>query len=189
MSEELRADARRNIRSILEAASRVLADDPTASMQAIAAAAEVSRPTIYRHFANREELIDAIRVEAMTLALEALERAAASAEPAADALARLIGELADVAAHYPLLARLIGSGPPAGKGPKRKDRMIKAFSTLIERGREDGTLRPDLRPETLGPATMGALFLALKLGSVSGVDPHRLGAEVAAIVVDGVRPG
>ena len=189
MTEDLRADARRNIRSILEAASRVLADDPTASMQAIAVAAEVSRPTVYRHFANREELIDAIRLEAMAQALAALEAAAAASEPAADSLERLILDLVDIADRYPLLARLIGTHQPQGKGAKRKDRLVKAFATLLDRGRRDGTLRPDLRAETLGPATMGALFLALKLGNVQGTDPHRVGTEVAAIVLGGVRSG
>jgi TetR/AcrR family transcriptional regulator, mexCD-oprJ operon repressor len=187
-ADERRVDARRNIRRVLEAAARIFAEDPGASVQEIADAAEVSRPTVYRHFSNREELIEAIQLEAMTQAREALDAAAASSEPAADALERLILDLADIVAGYPLLASLIGTkqrpkdhGPPEG--------FLDAFDSLIARGRRDGTLRPDLRGETLGPVTVGALIMALKVGSLRGSDPHDVGAEVAAMILGGVRSG
>ena len=186
MTDDLRADARRNIRSILEAAARVLADDSTASMQAIADAAEVSRPTVYRHFADRGELIEAIRVEVMEQAFERLAVATASTDPAAVSLERLIGDLAEIAVRYPLLGSLIGGPPPGGRKPP--DHVVACFETLIERGRRDGTLRPDLRPEIFGPATMGTLFLALRAGNNRGLDPREVGTEVAALVLDGARP-
>jgi AcrR family transcriptional regulator len=187
----LRADARRNIRSILEAAARVLAEDPGASMQEIAAAAEVSRPTVYRHFADREELLEAIRLEVMEQAFDRLAAAAASTEPAAPALERLIGDLAEIAVRYPLLASLIGGRPPGGHPPgvkKPPDRVVDCFKALIARGRRDGTLRTDLPPEILGLATVGALFLGLREGGHRGADPREVGAEVAALVLDGARP-
>jgi len=187
MTDDLRADARRNIRRVLEAAARVLAEDPGASMQAIADAAEVSRPTVYRHFANREELLDAIRLEVMEQAWAALDVAAASTEPAAAALERLIGDLADIAARYPLLGRLIASPPEAHKEHGPPERVVKAFAALVARGRRDGTLRPDLRGEILGPATMGALLMSLRAGSFRRADPREVGAEVAAFVLDGAR--
>src|ERR1700733_6415283 len=152
--DDLRVDARRNVPSILEAAARVLAEDPSAGMQTIAEAAEVSRPTVYRHFSDREELIDAIRLEAMTQATERLEAAAASRDPAADALERLILDFAAIFARYPLLASLIGTRPESkDHGPPQRN--LEAFDSLVARGERDGTLRPGLRGETLGPATMG----------------------------------
>lgn len=190
--DDLRVDARRNVRSILEASARVLAEDPAASMQAIADAARVSRPTIYRHFSNREELIEAIRQEAMTQVRERIDAVVTSSEPAADALEHLILDVADVVARYPLLASLVGPGP----GPRPKDHrgppegIHEAFASLIARGRRDGTLRPDLRPEVLAPVTMGSLILALKGATARGADPREVGAEVAALVLGGARsPG
>jgi TetR/AcrR family transcriptional regulator, mexCD-oprJ operon repressor len=55
----LRSDAQRSIAKILAAAEDCLAADPGASMTAIAAAAQVSRVTLYLHFPTREELIGA----------------------------------------------------------------------------------------------------------------------------------
>lgn len=182
----LRADARRNVRSILEAAARVLADDPAASMGAIAAVAEVSRPTVYRHFANRDELFEAIRLEATTQVMEALEAAATSAGTAVTALELLILDLAGIAARYPLLLNLVGvrAGPQPGKRPAE---AARAFEALIARGERDGTLRRGLRAETLEAVTMGSLLLALKLGRESGSEPAEIGADVAATVLDGAR--
>jgi serine phosphatase RsbU (regulator of sigma subunit) len=55
-----RSDARENRERILEAASRLLAQSPTATLADVAAAAGVSRSTLYRHFPGREGLIAAL---------------------------------------------------------------------------------------------------------------------------------
>ncbi|GAA2812394.1 helix-turn-helix domain-containing protein [Kitasatospora aburaviensis] len=73
MGRPLRADAERSVRAILEAAERVLADNPAASMEQIAEAAGVARTTIHRRFASRQVLID-------TLAASAVERLAQAVE-------------------------------------------------------------------------------------------------------------
>jgi len=55
-----RADARLNRARIVEAARRLLAQSPSATLTDIAAAAGVSRSTLYRRFASRAELIAAV---------------------------------------------------------------------------------------------------------------------------------
>lgn len=52
-----RADALRNDERILDAAKRLLEQSPSASLSDIAAAAGVSRSTLYRRFADRDQLI------------------------------------------------------------------------------------------------------------------------------------
>jgi serine phosphatase RsbU (regulator of sigma subunit) len=52
-----RADALRNDERILDAAKRLLEQSPSANLSDIAAAAGVSRSTLYRRFADRDQLI------------------------------------------------------------------------------------------------------------------------------------
>jgi serine phosphatase RsbU (regulator of sigma subunit) len=60
-SDDRRVDAARNRRQILEAARTLFAKSPGATMAQIAQAAELGRSTLYRHFADREELLEALR--------------------------------------------------------------------------------------------------------------------------------
>jgi AcrR family transcriptional regulator len=49
--------------AILAAAGPVLAQEPTAPLDVVAAAAQVSRATFYRHFRSRADLLDALDLE------------------------------------------------------------------------------------------------------------------------------
>lgn len=55
----VRADARRNMEAILDAAREELIADPRAGLARIAERAGVHRATLHRHFASREDLISA----------------------------------------------------------------------------------------------------------------------------------
>ena len=86
---ERRADARRNIAAILDAALACLTRDPQASIADIAAAAGVGRVTLYGHFASRAELMEATLGHAVRQADEILDAVDLSGDPR-DALARLV---------------------------------------------------------------------------------------------------
>jgi AcrR family transcriptional regulator len=55
-----RADARRNRTAVLEAAVKLLAEQPQSSVQDIADASGVGRTTVYRHFPTRDDLMRAL---------------------------------------------------------------------------------------------------------------------------------
>ena len=63
-----RADAVLNARRIIEAAQKLLRSDPDASVELLAAAAGVSRATVYRHFRSRDGLVAAVRADGHTRA-------------------------------------------------------------------------------------------------------------------------
>ncbi|WP_110239565.1 TetR/AcrR family transcriptional regulator [Nocardioides gilvus] len=62
-TEPARADGRRNRQLILEAAGLALLDNPQASITEVAERAGVTRATVYRHYADRDALLQAMATE------------------------------------------------------------------------------------------------------------------------------
>jgi len=56
----VRADSRRNREAVLEAAIGLLAERPDASMREVAEASGLGRTTVYRHFPQREDLVQGL---------------------------------------------------------------------------------------------------------------------------------
>ncbi|MFE9880720.1 TetR/AcrR family transcriptional regulator [Streptomyces sp. NPDC005784] len=88
MGRVLRADAERSVRAILEAAERVLAEDPGAPMEKIAEAAGLARTTVHRRFANRQALIEALAASAKQQLTDAIDDAHLDTAPPLVALHR-----------------------------------------------------------------------------------------------------
>ena len=87
-----RRDAVLNRQAVIDAAAALLPADPDAGMQEIADAAAVGRSTVYRHFANREELFDAVAADVIGRGIAEVEEILAKADGVEDALCA-IGEL------------------------------------------------------------------------------------------------
>jgi AcrR family transcriptional regulator len=81
-----RADAQRSIDAIVEAARAVLGERPNASMEEIAAAAGVTRQTVYAHFPSRDALIMAVVHSVRDEGLAMLEAAGLDDMPPVDAM-------------------------------------------------------------------------------------------------------
>lgn len=139
----LRADARKNIAAILDAATDCLARDPDASISDIAKAAGVGRVTLYGHFDSRATLVAAVVERAMTESDTALRDLDLAGDPA-EALVRLIHATWRLTYRYGALVVAAERAMPdaeltAAHSPHR-DRAERLF----ERGRDEGRFRDDV---------------------------------------------
>jgi AcrR family transcriptional regulator len=185
-----RSDARRNDRLILEAAARVLAEEPTATMQRIADEAGVARLTVYRRYRDRDALRRAIFETAAAEAQRVIPDPDAEDLDVVDALRTLIVAMATIAQRYPLLS--VGSDlqplPSEVRRPPPSPQtraMQQAVLALVRRGQRQGVLRSDLPPELLPQAIAGTLRITLRFARSLGADPDLIGAQVAGLLLDG----
>jgi AcrR family transcriptional regulator len=138
------AQRRRTRRAIVEATSRLLAAGADPSINDIAAAADVSRRTIYTYFPTLDQLLLDATLGAMNVSIEAAIDS--SVEPDARArIAALVAALSDgMAGSLPLgrkLIKLTVDAPPSGPGPKRGYRRIGWIEAALE------PVRPRLGPD------------------------------------------
>lgn len=174
---ERRADARRNIAAILDAALQCLSADPQASIADIAAAAGVGRVTLYGHFPSRADLIDAAVAHALRQAEEILGAVDLSGDPR-DALTRL------VASSWQMLDQFRGALavaerelPPGRIRAQHADPMSRV-GALISRGQRDGVFRTDLPT-----AWLVTLFYTVMHGTAGEIGAGRLRSADAARVI------
>jgi AcrR family transcriptional regulator len=157
-----RSDARRNRERLLEAATAAFAaaQGRPVSLESIARDAGVGIGTLYRHFPNREALVEAIyRAELAEVAgavEELLKR-----HPPKTALRRWMDRYATFVAAKRGMAEslhaLFDSG--AMQPSQTRDSIVGAVDLLLRAGAADGTLRPDVPAEDVVSSLIG-IFLA-----------------------------
>ncbi len=143
-----RADALRNIESILDAATECLADDADVSVADIAAAAGVGRITLYGHFKTRAELVDAVFARTMRKADEILASTDTTGEPG-EALARLVAASWQIVHQQRNLLHAAQRELPPERIRGTHDRVLRRMQTLIARGQHEGVFRTDLPKQWL----------------------------------------
>jgi AcrR family transcriptional regulator len=171
-----RADAERNAQRIVEAAARLLAEDPHAGMAAIAEAAGVTRVTVNRHFRTRENLVAAVFERMLVRAAEVLRDCRIDEGPAAEALARLVEAwLRDPALLLPVhvLDKGFADLPPEVREQHVERELGEPLVALMERGRASGEFGDT-------PATwMARLFGATLRAAMESIDDGTLARDAA----------
>jgi TetR/AcrR family transcriptional regulator, mexCD-oprJ operon repressor len=169
-----RADARRNIAAILDAATECLIRDPQASTSAIARAAGVGRVTLYGHFPSRAELVDAVFARLIREADVAFDGLDLSGD-ARTAVARLVASSWRVVAAHRSVLVAAEQELPAERIRSLHDRPMERVQALVERGRDDGVFRRDLPVEWLV-----AIFYTVLHGAADEIEAGRLAVDEAA---------
>ncbi|NEC68259.1 TetR/AcrR family transcriptional regulator [Streptomyces sp. SID9727] len=131
----LRADAERSVRLILEAAERLLSQDPGASMEQIAAEAGVSRTTIHRRFAHRQALTDALALSAARQLARAVQDGRPATAPPLVALHRITANVLEVKGAWTFALSLPAT--PGTEAAALHETMTEHCLTVLERARED----------------------------------------------------
>ncbi|MEP7097781.1 MAG: helix-turn-helix domain-containing protein [Dokdonella sp.] len=150
-SRPMRADARRNIDGVLQAAKKVFASAGVdAPMRAIAEAAGVGVGTIYRHFPQRADLIAAVFRQEIDACAQASASLSAQHAPGI-ALAKWMQRYADFIATKRGLATALHSGNPAFESLPAyfKQHLRPALQSLLESAASVHEIRADVDPDDL----------------------------------------
>lgn len=184
MARKPRTDAQRNRERILEVAKQAFTRyGANASLDDIAKEAGVGAGTLYRHFPNREALLEAVyRTEVERLA--AAQRQFAESMPPIEALRSWMLLFVDYIATKKIIAPALSS--PAGGQSKVLEAaqgvVQGATSALVERAIESGDLRGDLDAMDLLRALIGVAFMG------AAPDWQQSAKRLVDILILGSRP-
>lgn len=134
LTRRRRADAERNSARVLEAAIRVLGERPDAATEDIAAAAGVTRQTVYAHYPSREALVQAV-VDRITVEVAAaLDAVDVDEGTAQEALHRWLEACWSLLGRYPFL---LSPALPAGDYDSHAP-VMGQLTRLLDRGVRTG---------------------------------------------------
>ena len=164
-----RADARRNVERILDAAEACLARDPDASMADIAAAAGLGRVTVYGHFASRPALVEAVVRRVLAKADAALEAVDLTGD-AAPAFTRLVQATWQVTMRSGrLLVAAERALPAETVREAHVGRLEERVRDFIATAQDQGAFRRDL-----SAAWLMTVFHAVLHAAANEIDHERL---------------
>ena len=177
-SEQLRADARRNVERILAAAETCLARDPDARMSDIAAKAGVGRVTIYGHFSSRQVLVEAVVHRVLNAANSALNEVDLSGDPG-QAFERLVDATWQVTLRSGSVIVAADKALPASAVREaHAGGLEERVRNLFKSGKRSGAFKSDLPIDWLV-----ATFHAVLHVAAAEIDAGRLHPAQASQVI------
>ena len=186
MVESVRSDARRNREKLLEVATAAFAaaDGRPVTLEAIARDAGVGIGTLYRHFPNREALVEAIYRTELAEVAAAAERLL-KRHPPKTALRRWMDRYASfVAAKRGMAESLHAMFDSGAMQPNQtRDSIAGAVDLLLRAGAHDGSLRSDVQADDVVSSLIG-IFLASGSPEQTG---RLLDLLVAGVAASGIN--
>jgi AcrR family transcriptional regulator len=178
----IRADARRNIGSLLEAAKAVFGTSGVdAPAKEIADLAGVGVGTLYRHFPQRSDLVKAVLQREIDACADAAPALAAAHEPGV-ALEKWLHRYTEFLAIKPGLATALHSGDPAFDALPGYffQRLEPALGSLLDAAAATGESRADISAKDLLHAVAS---LSMPVSDEGVVYSQRM----VALLIDGLR--
>ncbi|MFJ3302799.1 TetR/AcrR family transcriptional regulator [Streptomyces sp. NPDC086549] len=176
-----RADTNR--RRILDVALTELLRDPDASMDQIARAAGVVRRTVYGHFPSREALISTL-VDGAVEALAAAHAAGREGvEDPAEAVARSVLAVWEIADRYRLLVALAQRTVTMEGIRERLTPVRESCAELLRKGLEQGTFSSPLPAPALAYVHEQMLFAVMETVNDGLLTAEEAGRSAAVAVL------
>ena len=144
----IRADARRNVERVLQVTAALIASDPGVSMERVAAAAGLSRATLYHHFPSRDALMDALTDRSISEVAAALEAARPGEGGAGEAMERVLVAAWRVIGRYRGLV-IVNQRLERAVLRTRLEPALAPLRALIARGQASGEFDPEIPVEWL----------------------------------------
>jgi AcrR family transcriptional regulator len=183
-SRKPRADAQRNRERILEVAKLAFTrSGANTSLDDIASEAGVGPGTLYRHFPNREELLQAVYRSEMEK-LAAAEWKFAQSMPPIEALRAWLLLFVEAIEAKQLIAPALSTliGDPKKVFAASHDQIHEALSALVKRAIKSGDIRKDTDPMDLLRALVGVAHVA------TSPDWQQSAKRLVDILITGSRP-
>ena len=178
----LRADARRNRLKVIDAAQAVFSErGPDARMEEVAEKAGVAVGTLYRHFPNKEALLEALIAERLGQVVEVARDVLHRDVEPWEAFSRVMRRLTGTAYEDRAFAHVVPLLGDEGELGEAKRKVGALLEELVNKAQEAGKMRPDVGAEDLPP-----LFMGMVLASPHGFSPARQQRYVQ-IILDGLR--
>jgi AcrR family transcriptional regulator len=183
----LRADARRNREAIKEAARGGFAEHGfDCQMEDIARQAGVGVGTVYRHFPNKEALLDALVADRFERLAEETAKALEKDDPW-EAFCELMRWSAQYQAEDRGLSEVLGSRPLVGEAAAAKSGLVELSEKLMRKAQRAQKMRKDLMVEDIPTMICG---LSAVTGSPDGSMPAMNWERFLEVMLDGMRaPG
>ena len=182
-----RADARRNVAAILDAATECLARDPEVSIADIATAAGVGRITLYGHFKNRAELVDAVMGRSVEQADAILGMVNYAGDPREE-LARLVAASWQIVHRFRNILLAAHREIPPERIRSIHDPVLRQVQDLIEWGQRTGAFRTDLPMPWLTTTSLSVMHAAAEDAAAGRLDASDAPRLITATLLGAFTP-
>ena len=170
---ELRADARRNLERVLDAATEEFAaSGPDASIDEIARRAGVGHGTVFRRFPTKDDLMYAV-LERHFAQMRALAQEALASDDPGEAFFDFVRRVAELNMQTPGLHKCVVH---CGEKPGAADLQV-LVGRIVSRAQRAGAVRRDVKPDDVQLLVRSALISA----------PAGQWRRYLAVVLDGLR--